>query len=58
MTGYEHFLEAEKLLAQVEEMFNDTTRAEAIGQAQVHATLALAAATWHAPEIFRKGYGR
>lgn len=48
MTGQEHFTAAEELLAGVEQYGADFTRegrADQIAIAQVHATLALAAAT-------------
>ena len=43
MTGPEHYLEAEDLLKEVDGLGNDT--ANHLALAQVHATLALAAAT-------------
>jgi hypothetical protein len=48
MTGPEHYGKAEELLGQAEELFKADEPAAgswAVGQAQVHATLALAAAT-------------
>lgn len=47
MTGPEHYKEAERLLATVEATAEDTVGSVAatVAQAQVHATLALAAAT-------------
>lgn len=45
MTGPEHYREAEALLDEVPGPNDDFTRDERIAMAQVHATLALAAAT-------------
>lgn len=45
MTGPGHFQAAEMLLDDIDEHQLDSARAEAIAIAQVHATLALAAAT-------------
>jgi hypothetical protein len=47
MTGPEHYRKAEELLGQAEELFKadePSAATWAVGQAQVHATLALAAA--------------
>ena len=45
MTGPEHYRETEALLDEVPGPDDDFTRDERIAMAQVHATLALAAAT-------------
>jgi hypothetical protein len=52
MTGPEHYREAERLLAETERTPEDSVRSVATvaAQAQVHATLALAAATAMAGE--------
>lgn len=48
MTGPEHYREAEDHLATVDMLsHHDEARAEIVAKAQVHATLALAAATSH-----------
>jgi hypothetical protein len=47
MTGPEHYRKAEELLGQAEELFKadePSAATWAVGQAQVHATLALASA--------------
>jgi hypothetical protein len=45
MTGPEHYWEAERLTADARETSDDGVRAAYVAEAQVHATLALAAAT-------------
>jgi len=45
VNGPEHYAEAEKLIAEAERTPNYEGRVELIGAAQVHATLALVAAT-------------
>lgn len=50
MTGVEHYLEAERLEAAVDDAETDTAAVLLIGRAGLHATLALAAATALAAE--------
>lgn len=58
MTGPEHYLEAERLLAFADSPAGQVVEGQAavvVVQAQVHATLALAAATWDTPATVRVG---
>lgn len=56
MTGPEHYREAEALLDEVSGPDDDFTRDERIAMAQVHATLALAAATADCMTTFHRGW--
>lgn len=47
MKGPRHYQEAEQLLSKAEHERNETTKANLLAAAQVHATLALVAATVH-----------
>lgn len=47
MSGPRHFQEAEELLSKATHERNETTKASLLAAAQVHATLALVAATVH-----------
>ena len=53
MTGPEHYREAEWLLEQLPGIPHDYLVPEWIGRAQVHATLALAAAVADGPAVMR-----
>lgn len=47
MSGPRHYQEAEELLSKAKHERNETTKASLLATAQVHATLALVAATVH-----------